>query len=461
MRRERDSLGEVLVEEEKFWGASTQRALNNFYIGNEKIPLEIIYALAIIKKASAIANYKLNQLAKEKKDLIVFAADEILAKKYDEHFPLHIWQTGSGTSTNMNVNEVICNIASFKLNKILGSKDPIHPNDDVNMSQSTNDTFPSALNISAYLLIKNRLLDSLEQLKTGFDEKVIEFNEIIKVGRTHLMDAIPMTLGQEFSAFSSTVSEGIENIKSSLEKLAFLPLGATAVGTGLNTHKKFSKVVIEEISSLTKEKFHKADNFFHSLSFADPVCSMSSALKNLASSLFKIANDLSLLSSGPRCGIGEIILPPIEPGSSIMPGKINPSMCEAMKMVSMQVVSNDSMISSSNSLGNFQLNVFRPLQGYALIQSVNLLADMSDMFLKHCLKGLKANLIKIKEHLDKNLMVATVLNKSIGYENASKIVLKAYQEDITLKQAAKELNLVDEKKFDEIVNLKNLLSPHD
>ncbi len=460
MRKEKDSLGQVLVEKDKLWGASTQRTLNNFSIGREKTPIEIIYAFAMIKKAAAIANCKLKILSKEKCDYIVSAADEILLGKYDDHFPLKIWQTGSGTPTNMNVNEVICNIACVKANKPLGSKDPIHPNDDVNMGQSSNDTFPAAMHIATLLLVKNKLLPSLENFKSGFDEKAFLFKDIIKVGRTHLMDAVPITLGQEFQAFSSSIGEGIENIKFSLSKLYKLPLGATAVGTGVNAHKDFAFFAISEIAKMTNEKFCQSNNLFQSLAFSDGICHMSSSLKQLAISLLKIANDLSLLSSGPRCGIGEIILPAIEPGSSIMPGKINPSQCESLKMVAMQVIANDNMISLANASGVLQLNVAKTVKIYNLIQSIELLTDMTKSFLNHCLKGIEPNLIRIRENLDKNLMLATILNQSIGYEKASKIVFKAFNENKTLRQAAIELNILDEKTFDEIVNPKKMLRPY-
>lgn len=461
MRKEKDSLGQILVEDDKLWGASTQRTLNNFDIGREKTPIEIIYAYAIIKKAAAIANNKLKILSKEKCDYIVLACDEILQGKYNDHFPLKIWQSGSGTPTNMNVNEVICNIACLKAKKLLGTKEFLNPNDDVNMGQSSNDTFPAAMNIATLLLVKSKLLPSLEELKDGFDQKAKEFQDIIKVGRTHLMDAVPMTLGQEFLTFSSCIKESIENIKFSLSKLYKLPLGGTAVGTGVNAHKNFGTVAIDEIAKMTNEKFVQASNLFHSISFFDGICNMSSSLKQIGISFLKIANDLSLLSSGPRCGIGEIILPAIEPGSSIMPGKINPSECESMKMVGMQVIANDSMISIANASGVLQLNVAKTVTIYNLIQSIVIISDMSRSFLTHCLKGIKPNLQRIKENLDKNLMLATILNKAIGYEKASKIVFKAFEENKTLKQAAIELNFLDEKKFDEIVDPKKMLKSYE
>ena len=461
MRKEKDSLGEIEVENDKLWGASTQRNLTNFSVGKEKMPLDIIYAYSKVKKAAAIANFKLGLLSKEKKDLIVFAVDEILNKKYDDHFPLLIWQTGSGTPTHMNVNEVISNIASLKSNKALGSKDPLHPNDDVNMAQSTNDTFPTAIHITAYFLVKDKLLKALENLEKGFDDKSKEFKDIIKVGRTHTMDAVPMTLGQEFSAFSAFLKEALENIKFSLQKFLKIPLGATAVGTGLNAHRDYQKIAVGEIAKMTTEKFCPSDNLFQALSSSEAVCHMSSSLKNLAVSLFKIANDITLLASGPRCAIGEIILPANEPGSSIMPGKINPAQCESLKLVAMQVMANDNMIAMANASGNFQLNVFRTVKIYNLIQSIELLSDVSTTFLKYCLKGIKPNLVRIQENLDKNLMLATALNKDIGYEKATKIVFEAHSKNKTLKQAAKDLNIMDEKTFDEIVNPKKMLGPYE
>ncbi|NGX48741.1 MAG: Fumarate hydratase class II [Candidatus Anoxychlamydiales bacterium] len=460
MRKEKDSLGEIEVESDKFWGASTQRNLQNFTIGKEKIPLDIIYGFSIVKKAAAIANCKLNLLSIDKKNLIVTACDEILDKKYDEHFPLFIWQTGSGTPTHMNVNEVISNIAALKSNKPLGLKDPLHPNDDVNMAQSTNDTFPSAIHIAAYQKVKNTLLPALEELKKGFDDKAFEFKDIIKVGRTHTMDAVPMTLGQEFSAFSAFIAEAIVNIKFSLQKLLKIPLGATAIGTGINAHKDYQKLAIEEICKITNEKFSVSDNLFQALSSSEAVCHMSSSLKNLSVSLFKIANDITLLASGPRCAIGELILPPNEPGSSIMPGKINPAQCESVKLVAMQVMANDSMISMANASGNFQLNVLRTVMIYNLLQSIELISDVSKTFLDHCLKGILPNLQRIKQNLDQNLMLATPLMKSIGYDKASKIVFEAHSKNKTLKEAALELNMMDEKTFDEIVNPKKMLGPY-
>lgn len=461
MRKEKDCLGEILVDEDKLWGASTQRTLNNFDIGEEKTPLEIIYAFAMIKKAAAIANNKLKLLSKSKCDYLVSAADDILSGKYDDHFPLKIWQTGSGTPTNMNINEVMCNIASLKAKKLLTREDPIHPNDDVNMGQSSNDTFPAAMHIAALMLVKQKLLPALEEIKAGFDDKAQEFKDIIKVGRTHLMDAVPITLGQEFKAFSSSVWEAIENIKFSLTKLYKLPLGATAVGTGVNAHKDFARIAIFEIAKMTNENFCQAGNLFQPLAFSDGICHMSSSLKQLGVSFLKIANDLSLLSSGPRCGIGEITLPAVEPGSSIMPGKINPSQCESLKMVAMQVIANDNMITLANAAGVLQLNVAKTVMIYNLIQSIKLLTDMTGSFLNNCLKGIKPNLARIQEHLDKNLMLATILNKDIGYEKASKIVFKAFEENKTLKQAALELKLLDEKTFDEIVNPKKMLRPYE
>ncbi|MBN2478864.1 MAG: class II fumarate hydratase [Parachlamydiales bacterium] len=460
MRKETDTLGDVNIDSKNLWGAQTQRSFLNFSIGHEKIPMEVIYALAMVKKASAIANYKLKLLSKEKKDLIVIIVEEILSKKHDEQFPLYVWQTGSGTHTNMNLNEVISNIASKKTKNKIGSKIPLNPNDDVNMGQSSNDVFPIASNIASYSLVEKELIPNLEKLKEGFEAKVIEFSDIIKVGRTHLMDAVPLTLSQEFSAYLQSIKENMSNIKKAKEYLLYLPLGATAVGTGLNAHEDFAKLSLIELCKMTGIDFKLSKNNFHSLAFADSLLFFHSTLKNLAVSFYKIAADISLSASGPNCGISELILPANEPGSSIMPGKVNPTQLEAMKMISMQVISNDSGITLSSMSSNFQLNTARPLIIFNALQSIHLLSDISKNFLTLCLNDIKPNMEVINRHLDKNLMIATALNQKIGYEKTAKIVQKAQKENISLKKAAKELDFINEMDFDEIINLKKMVKPH-
>ncbi len=460
MREEQDTLGKVFIENNNLWGAQTQRSLNNFSISCEKIPIEMIYAFAVIKKASAEANHKLGLLSNEKLRLIANISDEILDKKYDDQFPLFIWQTGSGTHTNMNINEVIANIASLKTGKKLGSKDPLHPNDDVNMSQSSNDTFPTAMHIAAYLLVKNKLLTSLDKLIEGLEKKVKEFDHIIKVGRTHLMDAVPLTLGQEFSAYLYQIKNAKDLIKGSLNNLSKLALGATAVGTGINTHRDFSKLAIQEISKNIKENFVPADNMFSALSSNDAVADLSNNLSLLGSVFFKMSTDISLLASGPRCGLNELSLPANEPGSSIMPGKVNPTQMEALKMVSIQVISNNNSITMANFSGNFQLNTCRPLIIYNLIQSIHILSGISISFLEKCLIGINPNIENIKNHVENTLMLATVLNKKIGYEKAAQIVKKAHKENISLKEAAICLKIVDEKTYHEIIDPKKMVRPH-
>ncbi len=456
-RIERDSLGEVHVPADKYYGAQTERSRENFLIGGEKMPIEVIHALAIIKKAAAIVNSELGLLPKEKRDLIVRAADEVVLGKWNEHFPLVVWQTGSGTQTNMNVNEVISNRAIELAGGKLGTKEPIHPNDHVNMSQSSNDAFPSAMHISATLLIRKKLLPHLNTLREALKAKAGEFREIIKTGRTHLMDAAPLTLGQEFSGYAAQIEYGIKAIEKGLKGLSELALGGTAVGTGLNAPPKFGEKIAAEISELTGEHFVSAANKFQALSSQDAILEMSGTLRTLAASLMKIANDIRWSGSGPRCGLAELFLPANEPGSSIMPGKVNPTQSEALTMVAIQVIGNDMKIAFAGSQGNFQLNVFMPLIIFNLIQSIHLLGDSSINFTKKCIVGLKPNLKKIKENLDRSLMLATALNQEIGYDKASQIVKKAYTEDITLKDAALKLGLLTAKRFDEIVDPKKMI----
>jgi fumarate hydratase, class II len=458
-RKEVDSLGEVLVPAHKYYGAQTQRSLENFLIGHEKMPIQVIYALAIIKKAAAIVNAELGLLNEKKRDIIVCVCDEIINGDLDEHFDLVVWQTGSGTQTNMNVNEVISNRAIELLGGIKGSKDPIHPNDDVNKSQSSNDVFPSAMNIAATLAIKKNLLPSLEKFGKGCQKKVEEFHDILKIGRTHLMDASPMTLGQEFSGYVSQISHGIKAVKDTLASLSELAVGGTAVGTGLNTHPEYSRKMAEEISKITGVTFITAPNKFEALAANDAIVEASGALKRVACSFMKISNDIRLLASGPRSGLGELILPTNEPGSSIMPGKVNPTQSEAMTMVAVQVLGNDTAIGIAGSLGTFELNVFKPLMIYNLLQSINLLSDVAVSFTDKCLLGILPNRKKIKEHLDNSLMLATALNTVIGYDKAAKVVLKAFQEEKTLKQAALELGVLNEEEFDRVVDPRKMISP--
>lgn len=457
-RIETDSIGEVKVPVDKYFGAQTMRSKENFLIGNERMPIEVIYALAIIKKAAAIVNCELGLLPKDKKEVICQVCDEIIEGKLDNHFPLVVWQTGSGTQTNMNINEVISNRAIEKLGGKLGSKTPIHPNDDVNKSQSSNDVFPTAMHISATLFITKSLIPALKTLRSTLNKKAESFKDIVKIGRTHLMDATPLTLGQEFSGYVSQIDHGIKAIENALPHLSEIALGGTAVGTGINTHPKYAKRVAEVISELTGYHFVSAPNKFEALAASDAIVEMSGALRRLACSFMKIANDIRWLASGPRCGIGEITLPVNEPGSSIMPGKVNPTQCEAMSMVCVQVLGNDTAIGIAGSLGNFELNVYKPVMIYNLLQSIRLLAHMTVNFNERCAVGIEPNCSRIAEHLNRSLMLATALNQEIGYDKASQIVKKAYEEGTTLKESALALGLISEKRFDEIVDPKKMVN---
>lgn len=452
MREEKDSIGTIQVPEDKYWGAQTERSKENFPISREHIPHEVIEAFAFIKKAAASVNCEMDLLSKEKRDLIHTACDAILAGKLHEHFPLVVWQTGSGTQTNMNVNEVISNFAIEKAGGVMGSKDPIHPNDDVNKSQSSNDTFPTAGHVAAKCLIEKSLIPSLEIFHSALDVKSKEWNEIIKVGRTHLMDAVPLTLGQEFSGFATQVSHGLVALKSSLKHLGEIALGGTAVGTGLNSPKGFPEKVASEISKLSGTDFISAPNKFEAIGADDAMAEVSGALKRLACSFYKIANDIRLLGSGPRCGIGELMLPANEPGSSIMPGKVNPTQCESMCMAAIQVIGNDTAIAMACTQGQFQLNANRPVMIYNLLQSIRLLADTAKNFTEKCLKDIEPHRENIQKHLDQTLMLATCLNTKMGYDNAAKIVKKAHAEGISLKESALALNLLTSDEFDKIVN---------
>ncbi|WFW29996.1 MAG: class II fumarate hydratase [Wolbachia endosymbiont of Menacanthus eurysternus] len=450
-RIEYDSLGEVRVSNERYWGAQTQRSLENFRIGTERMPESIIEALAIVKLAAARVNIKSNAINEEIGSAICIAAQEIIDGKFKDEFPLVVWQTGSGTQTNMNMNEVISNRAIKILNGNLGTKFPVHPNDHVNFGQSSNDTFPTAMHIAVAKQINYSLIPTLEELYNALNDKVQEFGRIIKVGRTHLQDAVPLTLGQEFSGYAIQVKKGIERIKSALKNLYELAQGGTAVGTGLNTKKGFAENFVNEVVKITNLPFILAENKFEALAANDALVEMSGALNTVAVSLMKIANDLRLLSSGPRCGIGEIILPENEPGSSIMPGKVNPTQCEAVTMVCAQIMGNHVTVSISGSNGHFELNVFKPVIIYNVLQSIRLLTDVSSNFTKRCLIDIKANERRIKDLLNRSLMLASILNPYIGYDNVAKIVKLAYKENISLKEAAVKLELFTEKEFEKIV----------
>ncbi|HLN53963.1 MAG TPA: class II fumarate hydratase [Lentimicrobium sp.] len=452
-RIEHDTMGNIEVPADKYWGAQTQRSLENFKIGDGKMPIEIIRAFAILKKAAALTNHELGVLSKEKTDLISKACDEILEGKLDDQFPLVVWQTGSGTQSNMNVNEVISNRCHVLNGGTLGEgKSPVHPNDDVNKSQSSNDTFPTAMSIAAYKMLMETTIPGAELLKKTLGRKSSEFMDIVKIGRTHLMDATPLTLGQEFSGYVAQIDHGIKAIKNTLPHLAELALGGTAVGTGINTPKGYSELVAKHITKLSGFPFVTAPNKFESLAAHDAIVESSGALKTLAVSLMKISNDIRLLASGPRSGIGELILPANEPGSSIMPGKVNPTQNEALTMVCAQVIGCDAAITVGGTHGHFQLNVFKPVMIFNFLMAARLLGDACVSFNDHCAIGIEANLPVLKKNLENSLMLVTALNTHIGYENAAKIAKKAHAEGTTLRQAALELELVTNEQFDQWVD---------
>ena len=459
MRIETDSMGKIEVPSDRYYGAQTARSLIHFDIGTETMPREIIRGMGILKKASALVNSELDLLSKDKKDLIIQSADEVIAGTLDDHFPLRVWQTGSGTQSNMNTNEVIANRAIEIAGGQLGSKHPIHPNDHVNMGQSSNDTFPTAMHIAAVERIYNHLLPELTRLHDSIKKKCSEFQGIIKIGRTHLMDATPLTLEQEFSGYVQQLINGIERVKSCLPRLSQIALGGTAVGTGLNSHRDFAVNVAEKISSLTKRDFITAPNKFESLAAHDAVVEASGVMKTLACSLMKIANDIRWLGSGPRCSIGELTLPANEPGSSIMPGKVNPTQSEAMTMVAAQVIGNDTAIAVGGSSGNFELNVFKPVMIYNLLQSIQLLGDSCRSFNEHCISGINPNKPQIEAHLKNSLMLVTALNPHIGYDNAAKVAKKAHEENTTLKEAAIALKLLTAEEFDDKVRPEEMTGP--
>ncbi|MFQ5865778.1 MAG: class II fumarate hydratase [bacterium] len=448
IRIEKDTMGTVEVPADKYWGAQTQRSLQNFKIGGQRMPIEVIQAFATLKKAVALTNYECGVLPKEKADIIAKVCDEISEGKLDDHFPLLIWQTGSGTQTNMNVNEVISNRAIELSGGELGSKHPIHPNDHVNKSQSSNDTFPTAMHIAAYQLITQNTLPNVQALHDTLADKAKEFMSVVKIGRTHLMDATPLTLGQEFSGYASQLQHGIKAIKNTLPHLSELALGGTAVGTGINTPSGFAEKVAKKIAELTALPFVSAENKFESLAAHDAIVETSGALRTVAVSLMKIANDIRLLASGPRCGIGEILIPENEPGSSIMPGKVNPTQAEALTMVCAQVIGNDTAISIGGMNGHFELNVFKPMMISNLLMSARLLGDACDSFNKNCAVGIKPNHTVIKKNLEHSLMLVTALKPVIGYDKAAAVAKKAHKEGITLREAAVSLGYLTEEEFD-------------
>ncbi len=458
-RIETDSMGEVNVASNVYWGAQTQRSLENFKIGGDRFPKEMIRALGILKKAAALANKDLGILSQEKADLIVKAADEVIAGKLDAHFPLVVWQTGSGTQTNMNINEVISNRAIEISGGVIGSKKPVHPNDDVNKAQSSNDTFPTAMHIAVVEETHRRLIPMVKKLRDALQAKGDEFKDIIKIGRTHLMDATPITLGQEISGYVQQLDNTLERINAALPHVYELALGGTAVGTGLNTHPGFAVKSAEKISEITGKPFKTARNKFEALASHDALVEFSGALNTLAASLMKIANDVRWLASGPRAGIAELHLPENEPGSSIMPGKVNPTQCEAMTMVCVQVFGNNTAVTFAGASGNFELNVYKPVIVFNVLNSIRLLSDACESFTDNCVVGIEAQRENIKKYLENSLMLVTALNPHIGYDNAAKVAKKAFKENITLKEAAVALNLLTAEKFDQLVQPKEMISP--
>jgi fumarate hydratase class II len=458
-RIEKDTMGEIQVPADRYWGAQTQRSKQNFKIGGEHFPREVIRALGILKKAAALTNKELGTLPAEKADLIVKAADEVIEGKLDDHFPLVVWQTGSGTQTNMNSNEVISNRAIELAGGKMGSKDPIHPNDDVNKAQSSNDTFPTAMHIAAASEINRRLIPMVTKLRDTLKKKSEEYKDIIKIGRTHLMDAVPLTLGQEFSGYAQQLTNGLARIEGCLPRLYELALGGTAVGTGLNTHRDFAVKAAAKIAEMTKLPFVSAPNKFESLAAHDAVVEASGVMKTLACSLMKIANDVRWLASGPRCGIGEISIPANEPGSSIMPGKVNPTQPEAMTMVCCQVLGNDVVVNAGGAMGNFELNVFKPVMIYNLLQSIRLIADACESFNDNCAVGIEPNKEKIDFFLRNSLMLVTALNPHVGYDNAAKIAKKAHADNSTLREAAEALGILKGEEFDQKVRPENMIGP--
>ena len=458
-RTEFDSLGKIKVPGDKYWGASTQRSNKYFDIGDFLVRPILIQSIGVIKKAAAIVNTKNKDLNKKISKYIIKAADEVIKGKLDDHFPLKVWQTGSGTQTNMNVNEVISNRAIQLMGGKMGTKKPVHPNDHVNKSQSTNDVFPTAMHIAIAIKSKKKLLPSLKLLEKELGKKVNEFNKIVKLGRTHLQDATPLTLGQEFSGYHTQLKKCIERIEKALNEIYYLAQGGTAVGTGLNTRRNFDKKVVKEIKQITKLPFKPAKNKFAALAAHDAIVNFSGTMNTTAVCLMKIANDIRFLGSGPRAGYGELILPENEPGSSIMPGKVNPTQCEAVTMVCVKVIGNHNGITMAGSHGHFELNVFKPLIIHNILQSINIMADSSNSFAKYCIRGLKADKKRIKSLLDNSLMLVTALSPKIGYDNAAKVAKRAHKNGTTLKEEALKTGLINEKEFIKIVNPKKMVKP--
>lgn len=458
-RIEKDTMGEIQVPADRLWGAQTERSLQNFKIGIEKIPLTLLHSFAQLKKACASVNCDLDKLDSRKKDAITHACDEILSGKHDSEFPLSVWQTGSGTQTNMNCNEVIANRANQILGRGLSDDKPIHPNDDVNMSQSSNDTFPTAMHIAAVIEVENKLIPALSLLRDTLDKKARQYKKIVKIGRTHLMDATPLSLGQEISGWVAMLDSNRSQLQDTLEYIRALAIGGTAVGTGINAHPEFGDRVAEKITLYTEKRFFSASNKFQALTSHDALVSASGALKALAANLMKIANDVRWLASGPRCGIGEITIPANEPGSSIMPGKVNPTQAEALTMVACQVFGNDTTITFAASQGNFQLNVFKPVIIYNFLQSTTLLADAMNSFNDNCAVGIEPVSEKINNNLHNSLMLVTALNPHIGYENSAKIAKTAHAENCSLKEAAVKLGLVTAEEFDKFIVPEEMIFP--
>ncbi len=458
-RIESDSMGEIAVPANKYWGAQTERSLHHFDIGKDIMPIEVTHAFGILKKAAALTNFDLGKLSKDKADLIVKAADEVSKGLLDEHFPLRVWQTGSGTQSNMNANEVISNRAIELAGGVMGSKSPVHPNDDVNMSQSSNDTYPTAMHIAAAIGFHNQLIPSVKNLRDVLAAKMEAFKNVVKIGRTHLQDAVPITLGQEFSGYVAQLDACIQRLQEVMPELYELAAGGTAVGTGLNTHPEFADRVAKHIAQITQLPFVTAENKFMALASHEALVFAHAAMKTLACALMKIANDIRWLASGPRCGIGELIIPENEPGSSIMPGKVNPTQCEAMTMVCAQVLGNDATVGIADSQGNFELNVFKPVIIFNVMNSINLLTDTCRSFQEFCAQGIEPNYEVIDYYLNHSLMLVTALNQYIGYDKAAKIAKTAHQDNSSLQEAAVKLGFLTAERFAELVKPEEMTAP--